>query len=1468
MDESLVPDVTHILASKTRAEAMLERAKLQPQQCTVNPLDNAARWSIPIWPLEKVLKWLDKIYEKYLKRSSSIKPKSSSTGLKAPFIKLETVSQNSRPVYKELSVWPTINLDFRAGGCPFTVHKVSEKKHQPTAKQRKEENEAQDISRSTEHPLDATRMTRKARSRLQRGNDTAVVLQNSAIVSGYCEICQLTFVDQKKHLQSDRHAQFVGNRNNFLSLDQLINRGPTMDTFLKLNGADQISQCPAELSGSNRRSLRSVVKPHMLSLDTATPVSSPAAWKANQPLSPSSKKHTPVSNANGYHATRSSSSVKQSLEENSKMLLPQKDSLEVRVQCNGLWSHCYGTRHGGMKSPISGNSVRREQWDIQVGGGNKPQRVRRASASFCSNSSPSLQQQLSPTGSDSGHHLRSRGQLWLPSNLLGTTAEDEGNPARTRLGHASADPQPARISREMPLANNDDKSKTGPVVKEETKSTLCQSGNSQVIRRKRLSVEEKLIEDNKAYYKLELKNSKLRSSGYFSFQRDSEMSLKTEVKEEKVGSTLLQKVSNNVKCNGEQVQEGTKVEETGAVKVQRVRKSELTLLSDEAECFMFGEPLRRESSTQSSEEEDEEQDEKKECKSKVHKNLKKENLSEESNVKRVSDNKKSVKKKEDDGSTQVHHSVAPPLVVHSKIEGENGNQCNMLQCDESSVCSMDACSLASSCDTNSATRQKRKRRTHAEAFIHDNLDYYKFEIPGSRLRFQGSILPPTVASVENNAVCNSDRGITGSKDTADVSSCSKSDSPTGEKAACNGAPSKVMTCSNEVTNEREKIVNTQEESKQKVVGENENKSGKRQEREDDRKEEEQDKSNIRETVENDLPSAMDRLHFSFEVVPQSEPWYQTYTRQDEGEEFYAYSCMSDSCYWKPFLLPYELPSSESLAFGSGCPGGGAGSSGLVRRRRNRFAHLLDKKPRKSPRCHASTLAILSSLMHHRKRKESGRAKEEAQKSEAGVINCAEEDSVSRDAPSVSIDVPTTSSPTTSPLAALSIESVAVIPGSNSDFKSESDPDLHEIARNIDRMFNVGSEAEEVIGSDFDAGGDESKQETSVTQKVTDSNNFKPHIGKKNVQHQNRKCPNFKVRNLDLHLPNQYESLEIDPTVLDELNVQTSVVSPVEHNEYRCRGGPKIDVVTLLNEFSACQCMDEPAVISKEHTGCQTNPSLLGESSCNSSECGASSTCETITFSDGPDGRIMRIHGRKRKRKKNLTGWPADKQKGKRRLLSKLSRIDDSVVSGDDTNGKCVNVTHKSHLSVEGSITTASEVNQNGCGRVEDGTGETVVHLDKCERKFDSMGFCRGDDGVKVVSNSPIESPVVKEKRVSGLSRTGSLDSSGHSSLEYQPCVRVTKIPDVAGVTVASLPISSSSSCMVAGISNNRRLRSSSLSSSSPATSVPVSKSSILLSSDSFKRPGGSSQLKRRASPRKCLSRSSMQWSTWSARKRR
>lgn len=51
----------------------------------------------------------------------------------------------------------------------------------------------------------------------------------------------------------------------------------------------------------------------------------------------------------------------------------------------------------------------------------------------------------------------------------------------------------------------------GKVHSSEDDST-CSS--SRVIKRKRLSVEEKLLEDNKEYYKLEVKSAKLRSSGF------------------------------------------------------------------------------------------------------------------------------------------------------------------------------------------------------------------------------------------------------------------------------------------------------------------------------------------------------------------------------------------------------------------------------------------------------------------------------------------------------------------------------------------------------------------------------------------------------------------------------------------------------------------------------------------------------------------------------------------------------------------------------------------------------------------------------------------------------------------------------------------------------------------------------------------------------------------------------------------
>lgn len=51
---------------------MLERALTQPQQCSVDPLDNAFNWGIPIWTTDKLQVWLDKIYAS-LKDTNTLK---------------------------------------------------------------------------------------------------------------------------------------------------------------------------------------------------------------------------------------------------------------------------------------------------------------------------------------------------------------------------------------------------------------------------------------------------------------------------------------------------------------------------------------------------------------------------------------------------------------------------------------------------------------------------------------------------------------------------------------------------------------------------------------------------------------------------------------------------------------------------------------------------------------------------------------------------------------------------------------------------------------------------------------------------------------------------------------------------------------------------------------------------------------------------------------------------------------------------------------------------------------------------------------------------------------------------------------------------------------------------------------------------------------------------------------------------
>lgn len=215
------------------------------------------------------------------------------------------------------------------------------------------------------------------------------------------------------------------------------------------------------------------------------------------------------------------------------------------------------------------------------------------------------------------------------------------------------------------------------ILKEE-KSKCFKSnrrGSRSVRGRHRLSVEERLIEDNRAYYKVEVLGSKLRSSvlsnnnSQYTVPRDGD---------------------------GEEKKEVPSSEKPVVVRFKRVRKSELSLLSDEAESFMFRE-LKRDDSSEISDDD------------------------EQSSI---------LPRDTESECNDTNNSICRSSFVNSSIKSE------IVEDD-----SQDSVNLG---------RARKRRRTQAEALIKDNVDYYKFEIPGSRLRYQAPLTGIKDLSISEN----------------------------------------------------------------------------------------------------------------------------------------------------------------------------------------------------------------------------------------------------------------------------------------------------------------------------------------------------------------------------------------------------------------------------------------------------------------------------------------------------------------------------------------------------------------------------------------------------------------------------------------------------------------------------------------------------------------------------------------------
>lgn len=120
-------------------------------------------------------------------------------------------NRKTRPIFKEIPVWPTINWSGRQGDPAFICKAATAAATATTTASRRKN------------------MTRKTRvnHQQQREEDT--------LRPGYCEVCRVEYSHLEKHQQSEKHQKFISDNANFIGLDTLINESANIETFLKLH---------------------------------------------------------------------------------------------------------------------------------------------------------------------------------------------------------------------------------------------------------------------------------------------------------------------------------------------------------------------------------------------------------------------------------------------------------------------------------------------------------------------------------------------------------------------------------------------------------------------------------------------------------------------------------------------------------------------------------------------------------------------------------------------------------------------------------------------------------------------------------------------------------------------------------------------------------------------------------------------------------------------------------------------------------------------------------------------------------------------------------------------------------------------------------------------------------------------------------------------------------------------------------
>uniref|UniRef100_T1I136 DBF4-type domain-containing protein n=1 Tax=Rhodnius prolixus TaxID=13249 RepID=T1I136_RHOPR len=497
------------LASKrtrSRAEAMLERVKHQPQiKNTGDILDNALTWRIPIYPLPRFINWLEKVAKKAEKLydSGGRIVEKGVRELRGSYLKVET---SARPEFRQFNSWPSIAV------------------HRDNNNQQKNKNHSNEYQRMTRKIGKVAKEATSAPG--GGGNGYCEVSAKPESETIYCVMtltglplvilnmfnsdkkkimCRIHYDNLDSHVATVEHLKLVTDPTQYCHLDSIIaqhNLGVTSVRKSLRIAKSPPPYLPPEMGG--RQSSETTVNNHHPATTATSAVT------------------TPQSNG---HLTRSKTAA---------------SAGAIHNQFNGI--------------------------------------DKKRSKTQTHSSTPETIPPAFPE-----HNLRPRRSLRAATPPKPQPATLPPPPPHKETSHTSQLPKTPTTPNQILI-----------------RPTLPPPRRTSRVIRKRLSVEEKLIEDNKSYYKVEVLNSKLRSTEYFISQNklDNQSKLNGTVP----GTVLLQQENNKTT---------TKTPEKAPVVVRfkKVRKTELAVLSDEAESFMFGEPKRPSAESSESSEDDDEDDE-------------------------------------------------------------------------------------------------------------------------------------------------------------------------------------------------------------------------------------------------------------------------------------------------------------------------------------------------------------------------------------------------------------------------------------------------------------------------------------------------------------------------------------------------------------------------------------------------------------------------------------------------------------------------------------------------------------------------------------------------------------------------------------------------------------------------------------------------------------------------------------------